>query len=130
MQDRIISTVAGAIFGVCGIAILCVALVLALTPFMGQLYAVLSTGGLCLVLSGGLMWFAFARPQAFEEDVDEIEKVAAEAIADLPFDIIETSLEKRPALTIAAAAIGGYAIARNPATLSQSLDQFVKTISS
>jgi len=113
-KRRIALGVCGALFGFAGALALSIAATLALAQWVGMVYATLIVGSAYTLLAF-VCAYVFLRPsKTTEEEVDSIESVTADALADLPFDTIEAIIRKRPIATIGLALAAGYVGMRDP----------------
>ena len=111
---RIVAGVGAAILGIAAVGVLSAGAVFALAPTMGTAAAAGVVGAALLVLAG-ICLIAVARPDVTtEEEVEEIEKMTADALADLPFETVKALVEQRPVASIAVAMATGFALSRDP----------------
>lgn len=122
---RLLAAVTGLLMGLGAILTLFVATTLALAQVMGLIPAsfTVAAGGLVLA---GLCLFFFLKPfRSIEEEVDEVEEVTAEALADLPFDAIRSIVQRRPLTATAIAMVLGYMLVRNPQAAQRQVERFI-----
>ncbi|WP_430401595.1 hypothetical protein [Hyphomonas sp.] len=122
---RLFAAVAGILFGLGGVFSLAVASTLALASVMGLVGAAFTVAALLLSVAC-LCLYLFLQPQTSSSDeVDNMEDAAADALADLPFDAIQSIIEKRPLTVAALALIAGYSFARDPAGVARHAQRFM-----
>lgn len=122
---RLAAGAGAAIFGVVGLSILSIAIALALQPQLGLVVSLGVVGG-ALFLIAVTMMFILARPdQSTEEEMEKVEELAAETLADLPFDTVKAIIEKRPMASLAIAATTGYAMSKDPERAIRNLRRVV-----
>ncbi|HBH90210.1 hypothetical protein [Ponticaulis sp.] len=105
--------------GFAGILFVSGALAVFLASVMGWGFAILAIGAL-LLLGAGLGIAYFAEPfQDIDEEFQELEDAAADALADLPFDTLKSIVDKRPLTSVSIAAIAGYSVANDPSNATK-----------
>ncbi|MEZ5987365.1 MAG: hypothetical protein R3B94_15580 [Hyphomonas sp.] len=125
---RVMAAAFGILLGLGGTFTLFVAVTLALAEIMSLTAAAFTVAGVALVL-GGVCLFIFIQPfRSIEEEVDEVEEVTAEALADLPFNTLRTFVERRPLTTTALALAFGYAIVRHPQAAQRQAERFIMSL--
>lgn len=122
---RLFAAVAGTLFGLVGAFALAVASTLALAGIMGIVGASFTVAALLLAAACGCLYL-FLQPQTSSSDeVDKMEDVAADTLGDLPFDAIQSIIEKRPLTVAALALVAGYSVARDPAGVARHAQRFM-----
>ncbi len=113
-KARILAGACAILFGFAGVVTLAIALAIALAPLIGMAWAA-TTAGFIFLFIASIAFVILLQPQnSTSKEIDNIEHATAEALADLPFDIIGSILSKRP-ITSAAIGLGmAYVIATNP----------------
>lgn len=114
-----------AIFGVVGVSVLSIGAALALEPRHGLVVSLGAVGGV-LFLVAAAMLFILTRPdQSTEKEMEKVEELAAETLADLPFETVKAIIEKRPIASLAIAATTGYAMSKDPERTTRNLRRAV-----
>ncbi len=105
--------------GFAGILFVSGALAVFLASVMGWGFAILTIGAL-LLLGAGLGIAYFAEPfQGIDEEFQELEDAAADALEDLTFDTFKSIVDKRPLTSVSIAAIAGYSVANDPSNATK-----------
>lgn len=122
---RILAGVSGALLGFAGI----IALAISAGFFLNQW---LSPWASCLIVGGVLMLFALTGMMIFlapgkssEEELEQLEDVTADLLADLPFDTIAAIVEKRPLAAISVAALMGYSVTKDPGSAAKNAERML-----
>lgn len=125
---RLFAAAAGFLLGLGGTFALFVAVTLALAEAMGLVAAAFTVAGVALGL-GLICLFVFLQPfRSFEDEVEEVEEVTAEALADLPFDTIRAIVQRRPLTTTAMALVLGYSLVRHPQVAQRQVERFIMSV--
>ena len=122
---RIIAGAGAVFFGFAGTTALTVALVVALVPVLGLLWATATVASILLAIAC-ICVIIFLKPgKSTEEELDQFENATADMLAQLPFDTIAALVEKRPITAAAAALAAGYFIVSNPEQASKGLQKLI-----
>ena len=122
---RFLAAVVGLLLGLVGTSALFVAATLALAGLVGLTAAAFIVAGSGIVLAG-ISLFVFLEPfRSMEEEVEDVEDVTAETLADLPFDAIRSFVERRPLTTTALAMALGYSVVRHPQAAQRQAERFI-----
>ncbi|HIG23052.1 MAG TPA: hypothetical protein EYG02_12230 [Henriciella marina] len=120
---RIIAGAGAVFFGFAGVTTLTVAVVVALMPVIGLLWATVCVASLFLFVAC-VCTVVFLKPgKSTEEELDQFENATADMLADLPFDAIEALVEKRPIVAATAALAAGYFLISSPDSASKGLQK-------
>ncbi len=111
---RIIAGIAGLLCALAGVVGLGVASVLALSSVMGPIWGSFTFGIVALALACAGIYFFLLPHRPTSREIDDFEEVTANAIADLPFNTVRAMLNKQPLIAVAAAALAGYSLTRDP----------------
>jgi hypothetical protein len=111
---RILAGIAGLLFGLAGVVGLGIASVLALSLVMGPIWGSLLFGLIAMIVAGAGIYFFLLPNRPTERELDDLEDVTARAIADLPLATVRAMLDRQPLLAVAAAALAGYSLTRDP----------------
>ena len=120
---RLFAGAAAALFGVTGAIALSAALAITLTPVLGAAWAVVVSALLMLAAGFGCLYFAIAPEEPLEDDISAVERQAASALADLPFDTLKAFIEKNPMGAVSLALGAGFAIGRDPASAARNIQR-------
>ena len=124
-KTRLLAAIAGALLGLGGIFVLAIAATLALASVIGAVAACFSVAAL-LLSAACFCVFVFLRPSmSTAEEVENLEDMAAEAIADLPFDALRALVDKRPLTVAAIAMFAGYSAVRDPQVISRHAERLI-----
>lgn len=121
---RLFAAAAGILLGLGGVLALFVALTLWLASVMGLTAAAFTVAGIGMLLAVACLFFCLQPFRSMEQEVDEVEDVTAEALADLPIDALRSFVERRPLTTTALAMMLGYSIVRHPQTAQRHAERF------
>ncbi len=108
---------AAALAGFCalfGAAVLSFALVIALTPAVGLLWATMILAGVYLLVAGIAGVIALRPDKSTEEEVSDIRSSAASELIELPMEMARKLADDHPMATIALAAALGYGVGSRP----------------
>lgn len=111
---RILAGIAGVLLALAGVVGLGVACVLALSLAVGPIWGSLIFGLVALLLAGAGMYFFLLPNRPTARELDDLEEVTAKAIVDLPFATVRAMFDRQPLLAVAAAALAGYSLTRDP----------------
>lgn len=125
---RLLAAAAGLLLGLGAVMALFVAMTLALATVMDLVWAVFTVAGIGLLLSALCLFFFLQPFRSIEEEVEEVEEVTAEALADLPFDTIRTIIQRRPLTTTAVAMVLGYTLVKNPKAAQRQVERFIMSM--
>lgn len=122
---RIVGGIIGALFALASVLLLSAAATLALAPVIGYMYAALTVGIILLLLSGAGIYFTMMPLVETVTDVEEIEEATADVLADLPFETVNSIVEKRPLTSVGIAAIAGYSITKDPHNATKNAERLL-----
>jgi hypothetical protein len=111
---RLLAAAGGALFGFAGAMSMAYALVVVLTPILGLAWATVSVGAIFIALACLCLFYFLMPYKAAEEEAHQAEALAAETLADLPFDTVEHIVKKHPLSAVAMALAAGYVVAKDP----------------
>ncbi|MAN74425.1 MAG: hypothetical protein CME84_10110 [Henriciella sp.] len=122
---RIIAGAGAVFFGFAGVTTLTIAAVIALIPVIGLLWATVCVASLFLFVAC-ICTLVFLKPgKSTEEELDQFESATADMLAELPFDMIQSLVEKRPLAAASIALAAGYFVVSNPAQASKGLQKLI-----
>ena len=111
---RLCAAVGGALFGLVGAILLAYTLVLALTPYIGELWAAVAICSLFMSAALGCIYLFLLPQRPTQVEMDKAEDLAADTLADLPFDTAERIARKHPISTLTLALAAGYFLLKDP----------------
>ena len=98
---------------------------IALIPVIGLLWATVCVASLFLFVAC-ICTLVFLKPgKSTEEELDQFESATADMLAELPFDMIQSLVEKRPLAAASIALAAGYFVVSNPAQASKGLQKLI-----
>ena len=122
---RIIAGAGAVFFGFAGVTTLTIAAVIALIPVIGLLWATVCVASLFLFVAC-ICTLVFLKPgKSTEEELDQFESATADMLAELPFDMIQSLVGKRPLAAASIALAAGYFVVSNPAQASKGLQKLI-----
>jgi len=122
---RLLAAVGGALFGFAGALSMAYALVVVLTPVLGLAWATVSVGGVLIGLSCLCLYFFLLPYKPAEAEAQQAESLAAETLADLPFDTVQHIVKKHPLSAVAIALAAGYVVARDPENATRGVQRVI-----
>ena len=125
---RIFAATVGVLFGLSGVLALFVAATVGLAEVMGLAAAAATVAGIGLLLAAGCLVFCLQPFRSMEQEVDGVEDVTADALADLPIDTLRSFVERRPLTTTALAMVLGYSVVRDPPAAQRHAERFLMSI--
>ena len=125
---RLLAAVAGALLGLGGVLALFVAATLALAQVMGLTAAAFVVAAAAMVLAVICMFVCLKPYRTMEQEVDNVEEVTADALADLPFDALRSFVERRPLTTTALAMALGYSLVNHPQAAGRQAERFLMSM--
>ena len=114
---RVFFGIAGGLMALVGFSALAVALVIALSATIGWAWATVTAAALYLAAACGFMFLCLKPQKSAQAEIGQLEDATAEALADLPFDTVESIVDKRPITVAIVAAIAGYSLFRDPSNV-------------
>lgn len=111
---RLIVGCCGLLFGFAGLVTLGVALVVALIPLIGLIGATIAVALAFLSFASACIYISLLPKRATEDEMEGLEAMTADAIADLPINTVKSFVEKRPLAVTGIALLLGYTMWKNP----------------
>lgn len=122
---RIALGVCGAILAPAGIALLIAVATILLERQIGIVLALTIMGGGLLVVAG-ICFYIFLMPgRSISSEMEHLEELGAETLAELPEDVLKSFVAKYPLYTVAASALAGYTVMKDPKSAGSHLSNAV-----
>lgn len=121
---RVLAAVAGILVGLGAILTLFVAATFGLAEVIGMEWSAFAVGSTGFLLAAACLFFCLQPFRSMEEEVEDVEEVTADALADLPFDAVRSFVQRRPLTTTAVAVMIGYSLVSNPRAAQRHAERF------
>lgn len=125
---RIIVGLGGALIGFVGLCCLFAAITIALAYWLGWIEATLIVGVALLAISVACIYYCIRPQKSAVSEIENIETATAEALADLPYDAVQSMIRKRPFAAVAIAMIAGYVGVKDPDEIVKNMQRLVFAI--
>lgn len=122
---RLFAGLCGALFGFAGVVALLTAMVILLSTAIGVTAATTIAALLFLSIASGCMYLFLQPTTSTQTEVDQIEDMTAQSLAELPFDAVRSAVEHKPVTTMAIALVTGYALVRNPSGAARTAERLL-----
>lgn len=122
---RLFAGLCGALFGFAGVVALLTALVILLSQVIGVAAATAIAALFFLAIASGCIYLFLKPAKSTQTEVDQLEGLTAQSLADLPFDVVRSVVEQRPMTSLALALVTGYALVRNPSGAIRSAERLL-----
>lgn len=125
---RIIVGLGGALIGFVGLCCLVASITIAIAYWLGLMWATLIVGGSLLLVAAGCIYYCMRPRESAVSEIESIETATAEALADLPYDAVQSMIRKRPFAAVAIAMIAGYVGVKDPDEIVKNMQRLIFAI--
>ena len=124
-KTRIALGACGALLAPGGIGLLIAVATVLLQREYGIVFALTIVGVALLVISGVCFYLFIMPGRSITSEIEHLEEIGAESLAELPEDVLKSFVAKYPLYTVAASALAGYTVMKDPKTAGSHLSNAV-----